>query len=198
MQFKQAGNFIINKLKKELSANYTYHNIDHTNDVYYAAENLGRLEKISDADMKLLLTAALYHDSGFLRISGGHEEESCRIAAEALPQYGFSELDINLICGMIRATRVPQSPKTLLERILVDADLDYLGRDDFFEGGNKLFNELHLAGAVKNNTDWDKMQLDFMESHSYFTKSAINLRQARKAANIAQIKAQLLTNHTTK
>ena len=198
MQFKQAGNFITNKLKKELSANYIYHNIDHTNDVYYAAENLGRLEKISDADMKLLLTAAAYHDSGFLRFNNGHEEESCRIAADALPRYGYSEHDINLICGMIRATRVPQSPKTLLERILVDADLDYLGRDDFFEVGDKLFNELRLAGALGSKRDWNKMQLDFMESHSYFTKSAINLRQAKKAINTAQIKAQLLTNHTTK
>jgi len=192
MQFKQAGEFITNKLKKELSANYVYHNIDHTLDVYQAAENLGKLEKISDADMKLLLTAAWYHDSGFLKINRGHEEESCRIAAAALPQYGYSELNINLICGMIRATRVPQTPKTLLERILADADLDYLGRDDFFEVGDKLFNELKLASVVANKADWNKMQLDFMESHSYFTKSAINLRQVKKEANIVQIRIQLL------
>jgi uncharacterized protein len=128
MQFKQAGDFITKKLKKELSANYIYHNIDHTNDVYQAAESIGKQENISAHDMKLLLTAALYHDSGFLKFSNGHEEESCRIAAEALPRYNYTENDINLICGMIRATRVPQSPKTLLERILVDADLDYLGR----------------------------------------------------------------------
>jgi len=198
MQFKQAGEFITNKLKKELPANYIYHNIDHTTDVYYAAENLGKLEKISSADMKLLLTSAWYHDSGFLRVSSGHEEESCRIAATALPGFGYTENEINIICGMIRATRIPQSPKTQLERILADADLDYLGRDDFFEVGDKLYSELHSAGAIGSKTDWDKMQLDFMESHSYFTKSAINLRQAKKAANLAQIKAQLLTHHTTK
>lgn len=198
MQFKQAGNYITNRLKKELSANYIYHNIDHTNDVYHAAENLGKLETISNADMKLLLTAALYHDSGFLKISRGHEEESCRIAAEALPRYGYTEHDINLICGMIRATQVPQSPKTLLERILVDADLDYLGRDDFFEVGDKLFNELKLTGSIHDRLAWNKLQLDFITNHSYFTQSAINLRQAKKAANTTQIRAQLLTNHTTK
>jgi uncharacterized protein len=197
MQFKQAGNFIVNRLKKELSANYIYHNIDHTNDVYNAAENIGRLEKISDADMKLLLTAALYHDAGFLRFSKGHEEESCRMAAEVLPGYGYTEMDINLICGMIRATRVPQSPKTLLERILVDADLDYIGRDDFFDVGHRLFKELSLTGAIGDEMEWDKLQLDFMEGHSYFTKTAIDLREAKKQANMAQIKAQLL-NHTTK
>lgn len=198
MQFKQAGDFITNKLKEELSANYTYHNIDHTNDVYQAAESLGRQENISEADMKLLLTAALYHDSGFLKFSTGHEEESCRIAAKALPEYGYSEMDINLICGMIRATRIPQSPKTHLERILADADLDYLGRNDFFEVGDRLFTELHLLGKIASKAEWDKLQLEFMQDHSYFTKTAINLRQDKKAANIAQIRISLLTNHIAK
>jgi uncharacterized protein len=81
---------------------------------------------------------------------------------------------------------------------LVDADLDYLGRDDFFETGDRLFNELRLSGALGTKMDWNKIQLEFMENHNYFTKSAINLRQAKKAANIAQIKAQLLTHHTIK
>ena len=192
MQFKQAGELIKNKLKKELSANYIYHNIDHTNDVCRAAESIGRQEGISAGDMKLLLTAAAYHDSGFLKFNNGHEEESCRIAAEALPGFGYTEHDINLICGMIRATRVPQSPKTLLERILADADLDYLGRDDFFEVGDRLFNELKLTGKVDDKTAWNKLQLDFITNHSYFTQTAINLRQAKKQANIAQVRIQLL------
>jgi uncharacterized protein len=196
MQFKQAGNFITNKLKKELSANYIYHNIDHTNDVYQAAESIGKQEGISANDMELLLTAAAYHDSGFLKFNNGHEEESCRIAAEALPSFGYTEHDINLICGMIRATRIPQTPNTLLERILADADLDYLGRNDFFEIGDRLFNELKLTGKVDDKTAWNKLQLDFITNHSYFTQTAINLRQAKKQANIAQIRIQLLTQVT--
>lgn len=196
MQFKQAGDYIMNRLT-ELPAVLTYHNIDHTADVYYAAENIGKLENISHHGMQLLLTAALYHDSGFLKYRDGHEEESCRIAAAALPGFGYTENDINLICGMIRATRVPQSPKTLLERILVDADLDYLGRDDFFEIGHRLFTELNLTGALGEERAWNKLQLDFMTHHNYFTETAINLRQAKKQANMAQIRIQLLNQATT-
>ena len=99
---------------------------------------------------------------------------------------------------MIRATRIPQSPKTHLERILADADLDYLGRDDFFEVGDRLFTELHLLGKIASKAEWDKLQLEFMQDHSYFTKTAINLRQDKKAANIAQIRISLLTNHIAK
>ena len=196
MRFEQAGDYIINELKKELPDDLIYHNIEHTCDVYLAAENIGRQENISADDMTLLLTAALYHDSGFLVRATGHEEESCRIAEIMLPVFDYTEHQVNIICGMIRATRVPQSPKTLLERILVDADLDYLGRDDFFEIGHRLYNELSLTGALGSETDWNTMQLDFIENHAYFTQSAINLRQAKKEANIAAIRALLLKQNT--
>ena len=192
MQFEQAGDFIKNKLINNLSPDYTYHNIDHTTDVYNAAKYIGEVENISERDMKLLLTAALYHDSGFLNFNKGHEEESCRIATKALRGFGYDENQINLICGMIRATRIPQSPKTELERILADADLDYLGRDDFFQIGDNLYLELTLASAVESRNEWNKLQLHFMRSHNYFTKTAVNLRLAKKYANIIQIRTDIL------
>ncbi len=197
MQFKKAGDFITDKIRKELPANYVYHNIDHTLDVCRESERIGKQENISDYDMKLLLTAAAYHDSGFLRVSTGHEEESCRIAAAALPGFDYTENEINIICGMIRATRIPQSPKTQLERILADADLDYLGRNDFFEIAHRLFTELKLSGVVNDEAAWNRIQLDFITNHKYFTESAINLRRPKKLANIAQIRIQILNQATT-
>jgi uncharacterized protein len=192
MQFEQAGDFIISKLRKEIPANLIYHNIEHTCDVYLATEIIAKQENISDNDLALLLTAALYHDSGFLVKAEGHEEESCRIAKEHLPLFGYTTTEIEAICGMIMATRLPQLPLTSLEKILADADLDYLGRDDFFKVGHRLFSEMELAGALEDEVEWNKLQVEFMEKHSYFTQSAINLRQAKKEANIEQIK-KLLT-----
>jgi len=197
MEFEQAGDFIINKLRNDLPPHLIYHNIEHTCDVYLAAEIIGAQENISAGDLKLLLTAALYHDSGFLIKVEGHEEESCRIAKEHLPLFGYTAHETDVICGMIMATRVPQLPLTPLEKILADADLDYLGRDDFFTTGHRLFLELELAGALGNEQEWNQLQLEFMKKHSYFTKSAINLRQEKKETNIEEIK-QLLINQTNK
>ena len=191
MQFEQAGDFIISKLRKEIPANLIYHNIEHTCDVYLAAEIIAKQENISANDLVLLLTAALYHDSGFLVKVDGHEEESCRIAKGHLPLFGYTTTEIEAICGMIMATRLPQLPQTSLEKILADADLDYLGRDDFFKVGHRLFSEMELAGALEDEVEWNKLQVEFMEKHSYFTQSAINLRQAKKEANIEQIKKLL-------
>jgi uncharacterized protein len=92
---------------------------------------------------------------------------------------------------MIMATRLPQSPKSHLEQILADADLDDLGRDDFFAIGDKLFLENSFFGIITDMDEWNRKQVDFMEGHQYFTKSAINLRQAKKDANLERIKIQV-------
>jgi uncharacterized protein len=191
MQFKKAVDFIFKKLSAELPAKLSYHTIDHIRNVYNAAELIGKQEGISADDMQLLLTAAAYHDSGFIKAAAGHEEESCRLAAETLPYFGYKPGDIEKICGMIRATKIPQSPKNHLEEILADADLDYLGRDDFFTIGDKLFKELLASGVVNNEDDWHQVQVRFFENHHYFTKTSVNLREAKKEEHLKQVKAKL-------
>lgn len=191
MQFKSAGEFIIQKLGNELSPKLSYHSVAHILDVYDAAEKIGAAENISADKMKLLLIAAWYHDSGFLKGAKGHEEESCRIARETLPGFDYKPNEIEQICGMIMATKIPQSPKNNLEEILADADLDYLGRDDFFAIGNQLFKELTNFGSIKTVQEWDELQVRFLESHHYFTNTALQLRQAKKQVHLEQIKAKL-------
>lgn len=191
MQFKKAGTFIIGKLSRELPKHLSYHSVDHIQDVYTAAEKIGKAEEVSSQDMKLLLTAAWYHDAGFLNGAKNHEEESCRIAQKALPDFGYNENDIKSICGMIMATKIPQSPQNHLEEILADADLDYLGRDDFFIIGDKLFTELSVFGFLDNEDDWNRLQVRFLESHHYFTKTALATRQTQKEQHLKQIKSKI-------
>lgn len=191
MQLDDAGDFIIKRLNNELPGHLSYHNADHAKDVYEAAKRIGEAEGISGHELNLLLTAAYYHDSGFLIKAKGHEEESCRIARETLPGYGYTTDEINQICGMIMATRLPQSPKNHLEEILADADLDNLGRDDFFTISHKLYLENLFFGKAISENEWNQQQIDFIKKHQYFTKTAINLRQAKKDANLGRIKAQV-------
>jgi len=191
MQLDEAGKYIIKKLNDELPGYLNYHNASHTLDVYEAAKRLGLADGIDNYEMTLLLTAAYYHDSGFLIKAKGHEEESCRIARETLPGFGYSAEDINKICGLILATRLPQSPKNHLEEILADADLDYLGRDDFSFIANQLFLENSFFGTAGDMDEWNSKQVAFMEKHQYFTKTANNLRQAKKDANLGRVKAKL-------
>jgi predicted metal-dependent HD superfamily phosphohydrolase len=191
MHFNEAKKFILHKLKKELPKHLSYHSVEHIKDVYEACKMLAKEEGIKKDDLTLLLTAALFHDSGFLINQKDHEQLSCNLARQHLPSFGYAEEQIDRICGMIMATRIPQSPTNLLEEILADADLDYLGRDDFFAIGNKLFEELSIYGILNTEEEWNHLQVRFLEKHHYFTKTAIRLRKAKKDQHLNIIKSKL-------
>ncbi|MGK0255370.1 MAG: hypothetical protein ACI9OE_002902, partial [Mariniflexile sp.] len=75
-----------------------------------------------------------------------------------------------------------------LEQIICDSDLDYLGRNDFYEISNKLYRELKEASFVSNEDQWNKLQIKFLESHKYHTDFAKKNRQPKKEKRIFEIK----------
>ncbi len=191
MQFNNAKKFILGKLKKELPKYLSYHSVEHIRDVYDSAKSIAKSEGVKGEDKKLLLTAALFHDSGFLSQQKDHEKISCDMAKQYLPGFGYTDDQIEKICGMIMATKIPQTPHTLLEEILCDADLDYLGRDDFFTIGNKLFSELSIYGILNTEEEWNQLQARFLEKHHYFTNTAIKLRKEQKDEYLRQIRSKI-------
>jgi len=191
MKFNEAKKFILSKLKKQLPQHLSYHSVGHILDVYESSEYIAAAEGVAGEDLQLLLTAALFHDSGFLYGHKEHEKVSCDIAKETLPQFEYTQEQIEKICGMIQATQIPQQPHNLLEQIICDADLDYLGRDDFFSIGDKLFSELSVYRIITSEKQWNTLQVKFLESHHYFTKTAIKLRKAKKDENLKLVKSKI-------
>ncbi len=194
IDFEAAKEFVLNKLKKELKSGLCYHCYGHTIDVYESAIKLAKLEGVKGKDLVLLKTAALYHDTGFLLEYNEHEEKSAKVTRELLPQFGYSEQDIEVITAMITATKLPQKPTTLLEKILCDADLDYLGRDDFFMIAGKLLCEWNINGFPTPLKKWYHIQVDFLNNNNYFTSSAKSLRIEKKNENLTQILELLSEN----
>lgn len=188
MDFKKAKTYINARLRKELPGNLSYHSVSHVKDVFDSAKRLAKEEGITGDDLTLLLTAVLFHDSGFMIQSREHEKIGCDIVRQCLPEFNYSEEQIERICGMIMATRIPQTPHNILEEIIADADLDYLGRDDFWTIGNKLFGELQMYGILQSEDEWNKLQVGFLEKHHYFTKTAIATRKEKKDEYLAQLK----------
>jgi uncharacterized protein len=192
MDFLGARNYIINRLMAELNPKLTYHNLEHTLDVCQGVVRLSELESYP-ADQRILLdTAALFHDSGMLVKYRDHEEASVGIAREILPGYGYSTGDIREIAALIKVTTLPQQARTDAEKIICDADLDSFGRDDFFIQSFQLKLEWENFGIRRSSVlEWLSYELDFLESHKYFTPSAIKLRDEKKKRNIMEIKELL-------
>jgi predicted metal-dependent HD superfamily phosphohydrolase len=191
MKFAKVKKFILDKLKKELKPNLYYHGVHHTIDVLEASKRIAKMENINGTELTLLKTAALFHDIGFLIKYKSNEQESAKIAKEILPDFDYKSNEINRICNMVLSTKIPQSPKTLLDKILCDADLDYLGRDDFFIVGQKLHREWNEYGIKCSLKQWYMQQVDFITNHKYFTESEISLRYNKKMLHLSQIKELL-------
>jgi len=193
MNYHAAKAFILNKLRTELSEKLSYHGVHHTFDVLNVTEDICALDRISPYHTMLLKTAALFHDSGFVINNQNHEQLGCGIVRENLPRFGYTSEEIEMICGMIMATKIPQSPKTPLEEILCDADLDYLGRDDFYPIGRSLFEELKSFNVLQTEEAWNRIQVGFLEKHSFFTETTKNRRAAKKQYYLDELKALVAT-----
>lgn len=180
--------YILDLLGNQLSETLFYHGIHHTLDVANTALILAKEEGVHDEQsLDLLKSAALFHDSGFVNTYKDHEEEGCRIARSELPLFQYTDEEIELICGMIMATKIPQSPKTHLEKIICDADLDYLGRDDFEPIAASLFKELFVRNLVADENNWNNIQVKFIGSHQYHTESATKKRESKKQKHLQNL-----------
>ncbi len=194
-KYEEVKNILLEKLDTELNPKYLYHSVDHTLDVIDRVEYIGRQEDISPSGMLLLKFAALFHDSGFLRTYEGHEEESVRIAETFLKDVELSPEEKSNLKELILATKLGYSPKQKLEMIIIDADLDYLGRDDFPLISQKLFMEWRNIGIVADLQTFYKKQIRFLENHEYYTETSKKMREEKKNHHIKKLKELLLSDN---
>ncbi len=185
--FKRIETIVLAELGK-LNPYLTYHSVQHTIDVLEQAQRIAAAEGIDDPHQFLLLKyAALFHDTGFLYIYANHEEKGCELFLEMTRDLKFSKADNDTVIGLIMSTKIPQQPKNLLQQVICDADLDYLGRDDFFTIGNELRKEFLHYKIVSSDEQWEQLQLKFLNSHQYHTRSSQLLREPVKQAHLAKL-----------
>ena len=193
--FLNVRNYFIDLLEQsKFVSKLKYHGPHHTIDVMEAAERIGRSEGLSEEELMLVKVAALFHDSGFLNKYQNNEAEGANLAKRELPRYGFTDSQVEIVEGMILATKIPQDPKNRLEEVLCDADLDYLGRskEEFDIISDSLAQELVDMKLLKNLNQWDPIQIKFLEAHKYFTKTCVKTRRAGKIERLREIKARLI------
>ena len=192
IQFTDIQEIILDKLERELPDFLFYHNVKHTVDVVTEVELIGWAEGCNDEEILLLKTAALFHDAGHTVSYDDHEYQGTLLAREMLPGYGYSEEQIERICRIIMSTKLPPKPSDLLEQIICDSDLDYLGRSDFIPVSNTLFEELKAQDKITDINEWNKMQVRFISGHQYFTATARSLREVNKKLQIERISSLIL------
>ena len=197
IKYYKAEHEMIKKLTEGLQPHLLYHSVEHTKDVVKSVERIALQEGITDEGLFLLKTAALFHDAGFLKQYDSNETIGAKMASDILPKYGYTEQHINTIVKLIHVTEIPHKPLNHLQEIICDADLDYLGRNDFQEIADNLKAELKTMNKINSDRKWDETQVKFLNQHTYFTSSAIKSRSQKKQENLAVIIARLEENNYT-
>ena len=184
--YKQIHKKVVTRLKKELSPFLTYHDYKHTLHVINKSIFLAKKLNVSGDELCMLKIACLYHDTGFLVGRENHEMVSCQILKSDIG----SEIEpdqLKKISGMIMATQIPAKPTNLLEEIIADADLEYLGTNKFDEIGDKLKRELFHFYPKMTEKDWNEIQIKFLSNHSYFTDWCRKYREPAKQLHLKKL-----------
>lgn len=194
MDFTGAKAHILSLLTTKLPPELYYHCVEHTLDVYESTCRLISLELPADSNSEILQTAALWHDSGMIVRYKAHEETSVALVREMLPAFGYTPAEIDAVAGLIMVTKLPQRANTLTEQILCDADLDYLGRNDFYIHSFQLQLEWRVNNILQTTLrEWLEIQVKFLSEHEYFTQSARRLREQTKLHHLSEINMLLST-----
>lgn len=169
-----------------------YHDFTHTKDVIEAAEKIGKSLNLNEEELQIITIAAYFHDVGYIDTRENHEARSVEIAKNFLAENHVERNKIDKITGCILATKMPQSPKNILEEVICDADLHHLGSKDFFER-NEIFRMEVEKVLQKNYSDiqWLQSTIEFMSSHKYFTPYARNKYDEQKQLNLAKLQKRL-------
>ncbi|MFC0264375.1 Pycsar system effector family protein [Fontibacter flavus] len=154
---------------------FTYHNIEHTEEVVKACIFLGKESQISEKDLESLQISAYFHDTGCWENDedlDDHEMKSANIAAIFLIE--VNELEkIEIVKGLIMATKMPQNPSNLLQKLICDADLHHFANSDFLKSSLNLKKELESLGKFEGSTlQWLQDTLRMMKQHQYFSPAA--------------------------
>lgn len=180
-------------LTEDLPAVFVYHNLTHTQEVVASSRELADALSISEVDKYIVETAAWFHDLGYIKSTCNHEASSCVYARTFLEKEGVESSLISKVEDCINATKMPQDPKTILEQIICDADLNKLAKKGFYKRGLLLqqeWQDLEITCPSKAE-NWIEHTLEFLAKHKFHTSFAIKEWTKKKEKNIIRLQEKL-------
>lgn len=176
-------------LNDELSHQYVYHNLTHTQRVVSAIKELAEGENVSDEDTNKLMVAAWFHDAGYIKGRDNHEKSGVVIAKEFLKKQDVTESFIDEVGHLIMATKMGYEPLNLLERIIRDADSAHFQHKKYDRISELLRLEWEQLGVKEySEIQWLEENISFFtKHHRFYTNYALENWQSGKDKNLASL-----------
>ena len=183
----------VEQILSELPTQLSYHNFRHTLEVVEAAKILGKGNQLSTVDLEIVIIAAWFHDSGHLKCYFGHEQASKEIAETYLRSIHYPSKRLTKVLDCIEATKFPPEPKTLLEKVICDADMYHLAQNDYLSKCFALKEEIEYIIEKKiPDEDWCICNMEFLSKHQYYTTFAKHQLESEKIDNVKTFASKYL------
>jgi|GEM_PF-369348 predicted metal-dependent HD superfamily phosphohydrolase len=163
---------------------FVYHNLEHTRRVVKRAVEIATHYDLSKPDSFILHAASWFHDMGQLFTTPeNHEQQSAVMMESFLLEHGIEQSIVKVVRECILATKIPHRPQTFLQEIICDADTYNLGTKEFLITDEQLKEEWRLRG-IGVSPEWDRITLEFLKRHKFFTTYCREKLQQGKQDNI--------------
>jgi len=190
----KAEAFVTEFFKEHFGDKYVYHNLQHTQEVVAAAQEIAKTQDLSQEDENLLILAAWFHDTGYVFGKENHEQRSCEIVKDFLAAQQDSKVDQEALSRLILSTKVGTATEGIMQEILCDADLSHIGSANYWDKSARLRHELLLTeGKIMTEVEWVDFELNFMQNHTFNTEVAAGLYEKRKQKHIRTLKIRKLS-----
>lgn len=183
---------VINMYKSRLPKGIVYHNLTHVKEAVETAIEIGKNFGLIPEELEMLLIAAWFHDAGMIYQYNSHEEKSAEVCRKFLLAQNYPSNKIEAIVEIILSTRIPQKPKNLLERIICDADLSYLGKKEFISRGELLRQEWkNMLGKNFTDSEWLNANIEFLLQNNFHTDYAKIFFDEQRNENLRILREKL-------
>ena len=181
---------VFGEMLEDLSAPLHFHSQEHARKVYDQAFMLSRAEEVEQEERLLVRSAALMLFTGLKQSYTNFENHSVEITRDLLPHYHYSETQIDRVCNLILSTKFPFHPNNHLEKILIDARMEFLGRPDYTSQIKLLFQELREKGTKINGHQFKHQQIELLHDFEYFTVAARRLREVSSRQQMTNLERE--------
>ncbi|MCZ4694826.1 HD domain-containing protein [Ancylomarina euxinus] len=186
---EQAKAFVIDFFEKNHKPIYTYHNIEHTENVVKQATKIAGMLEFSEEDLEIVVLAAWFHDTGYFRGFIKHEIISAQIAENFLKEHDYPSEKIAIIIYAIQNTKIPYTTCDCpISMVLCDADLHHLASKNFMKSSDKLREERSalINHEFSTKSYWEET-LNFLKRHTYRTDYGKKVLAKKKELNIQKV-----------
>jgi HD superfamily phosphodiesterase len=185
---KLASEFVSKLLNENLPSEFTYHNLIHAREVFEAVTELGKNSGLPDEELEIIQVAAWFHDTGFIKGYLDHEYKSIEIVKEFLENICYPDKKTDRITEIIIMTEMANIPSSLSDKIIKDADILHIGKEDCCSKCLALKSELESIDHKKiTESEWLHSSLDFINGTLFFTDYAKSKYEEGRQKNISRL-----------